>query len=125
MEAKVAIAHNIAKCLKDNKKKQSDLAVALNLPRQTVSRMLAGVRSITAVELKKIAAFCDVPVDKLVSIPDTVSNADMIHAFMGAVNTEAARNGIIAADKIIDIYIFHMRAMENACRMKEEWSSLL
>ena len=64
------IAGNISRCLNHLGKKQNELAEAVHLPKQTISKMLNGSRMISAPELKAIADFCKTTMDKLVQIPE-------------------------------------------------------
>lgn len=66
MSMNEVIAMNISNLLKSSKKKQQDLADALNMPKQTISKMLNGARMISASELSKIANYFSVSMDSLV-----------------------------------------------------------
>ena len=59
------IIENIKTFLRINKKNQSELAEYLNMPRQSVSRILNNNRDITAQELEKIAKFLNVDIKSL------------------------------------------------------------
>lgn len=56
---------NIKEYLRINHKNQSDLGKYLNVPRQTISRILNNQRDITTEEIEKIALFLNVPVSAL------------------------------------------------------------
>ena len=66
------ISNNIINIMKQNGKKQIDLAGYLGVSKQIVSKMLSGVRVINAVELKKIAEFLSVSMESLVKIPGII-----------------------------------------------------
>lgn len=66
MSMNEVIAMNISNLLKSSRKKQQDLADALNMPKQTISKMLNGARMISAPELSKIANYFSVSMDSLV-----------------------------------------------------------
>ena len=85
------IARNIFTILKKQKKKQVELAEALETNKQTVSRMLNGARMINAIELKQIADFLGVRMEELTKIPENMPDTDIIHVFMGKVDSEQAK----------------------------------
>jgi len=117
------IACNINTYLAKLGKKQSDLAVALELPRQTISKMLNGGRMITAPELKKIADFCKTDMNALVIDTNNKLNADTTTAFMGAAVSDEGRKDISFAAKLMDLYVFHSKFQKDdykdACN--KEW----
>ena len=51
------ISNNVLKMLKQNGKKQNELAEALGISKQVMSNMLSGTRMINAIELHQIADF--------------------------------------------------------------------
>lgn len=60
-----AISNNILTLLRQNVKKQNDLADALGVSKQIVSNMLSRNRMITAIELSQIAVFLGVTMERL------------------------------------------------------------
>ncbi len=115
------IARNILAILKKQKKKQVELAEALGTNKQTISRMLNGARMINAIELKQIADFLCVKMEELTKIPENMPNTDVIHVFMGKVESEQAKNALEIADKLSDMIIFHSKVKENGIVMMEEY----
>lgn len=113
------IARNILTILKKQKKKQVELAEALETNKQTVSRMLNGARMINAIELKQIADFLGVRMEELMKIPENMPDTDIIHVFMGKVDSEQAKNALEIADKLSDMIIFHSKVKENGMAMME------
>lgn len=113
------IARNIFTILKKQKKKQVELAEALETNKQTVSRMLNGARMINAIELKQIADFLGVRMEELMKIPENMPDTDIIHVFMGKVDSEQAKNALEIADKLSDMIIFHSKVKENGMAMME------
>ena len=113
------IARNILTILKKQKKKQVELAEALETNKQTVSRMLNGARMINAIELKQIADFLGVRMEELTKIPENMLDTDIIHVFMGKVDSEQAKNALEIADKLSDMIIFHSKVKENGMAMME------
>ena len=104
MDVNLMIANNILAIMKTQGKKQVELADGIGVSRATVSKMLNGSRSINAIEMKKIAEFLN-------------SSMDAIHAFMGKVETEEAREALKVADKVSDLIVFHSRVRKNGMNM--------
>ena len=117
----MVIASNIVKILKQQNKKQIDLASALNTNKQTVSKMLNGTRVISAFELKCIAEFLGVKMERLTHIDGIVEDTDIACAFMGKVNSAEAKKALMLADALSDMILFHKRVRENGETMMEEW----
>ncbi len=118
--ANMIIAKNIITILKSQNKKQVELAEALHTNKQTVSKMLNGSRMINAIELKQIADFLGVKMEELTKIPKSMPDTDVIHAFMGKVESEQAKNAIKIADKLSDMILFHKKVRENGTAMMED-----
>ena len=91
MNINMLIANNILDVLKSKGKKQMELADGIGVSKQTMSKMLNGGRSINAIELKQIADFLGISMDSLVRVPEKQVTQDVIHTFMGRVETEAAK----------------------------------
>ena len=117
------IASNILAILKKQNKKQIDLAEALQTNKQTVSKMLNGARMINAVELKQIADFLGVKMEELTKIQGNTVDTDIVHAFMGKVESEQARHALKIADTLSDMILFHSRVRENGVKMMEVWDA--
>lgn len=115
------IASNILAILKRQNKKQIDLAEALQTNKQTVSKMLNGTRMINAIELKQIADFLGVKMEELTKIQGSTVDTDIVHAFMGKVESEQAKNTLKIADTLSDMILFHSRVRENGAAMMEAW----
>ncbi len=115
------IASNILAILKQQNKKQIDLAEALQTNKQTVSKMLNGTRMINAIELKQIADFLGVKMEELTKIQGNTVDTDIVHAFMGKVESKQAKNALKIADTLSDMILFHSRVRENGAVMMEAW----
>ena len=113
------IARNILTILKKQNKKQVDLAEALQTNKQTISKMLNGARMINAIELKQVSDFLGVKMEELTKIPAHIPDTDIIHVFMGKVESEQAKNALQIADKLSDMILFHSRVRENGAEMME------
>lgn len=117
------ISNNIQMLLRQNGKKQNDLADALGVSKQIVSNMLSGNRMINAVELRKIADFFDVTMEKIMESSEDADSMDAIHVFMGEVKTPAARKSLEIADKLADMILYYARLRENAEQMNQSWEA--
>jgi hypothetical protein len=57
----------------------------------------------------------------LTRIPEKAVDTDMVHAFMGKVDSEQAKTALDIADKLSDMILFHSRVRENGTAMMEAW----
>ena len=117
------IGNNITSHLKENGKKQIDLANHLGVSKQVVSNMLGGARAINAAELQQIAAYFHTTMEKLVVMPAEIQDTDVIRAFLGKVETEEAKKGLEIADQIADMICFYANANETAKKMMQPWEA--
>lgn len=124
MDMNMIIAKNISHALKNAGRKQYELAEAMNYSKQVVSNMLSGSRIVNAIELKRIAEFCNVTMESLVALPERPVETNVVRAFMGQVKSEEAKKGIEIADKLIDMYLFHSRIYKSGMTGMTERSSL-
>ena len=115
------IAGNILSLLKKQNKKQTDLANALRTNKQTVNKMLNGTRMINAVELKSIAEYLGVKMEELTKIPSIHADTNMVHAFMGKVQSEQAKQALVIADELSDMILFHKKVRKNGEAMMIAW----
>ena len=119
MNINMLIANNILDVLKSKGKKQMELADGIGVSKQTMSKMLNGGRSINAIELKQIADLLGISMDSLVRVPEKQVTQDVIHTFMGRVETEAARDALRIADEVSDMILFHKRVRRNGTAMMQ------
>lgn len=117
MDINVVIANNILDYLRNQGKKQMDLADGIGVSKQTMSKMLNGGRSINAFELKKIADYLKVPMESIMQIPEIPEETDAIHTFMGKVETEEAKKALKIADEVSDMILFHNRVRKSGLSM--------
>ena len=115
------ISNNVLKMLKQNGKKQNELAEALGISKQVMSNMLSGTRMINAIELHQIADFFHVPMEKLMESSADVTGANAVHAFMGEVKSDDARESLRIADELADMILFYKRVSANAMEMEQAW----
>jgi len=94
LDVNMVIANNIQSVLKSQGKKQIELAEGIGVSKQTMSKIMTGVRIINAVELGKIAGYLHVSTDTLVRMPEKPMDTNVIHAFMGRVKTEEAKEAV-------------------------------
>lgn len=117
------ISNNIMNVMKQNGKKQVDLAGYLGVSKQVISKMLSGARIINAVELQKIAKFLNVSMESLLKAPQMIPETNTVKAFMGRVESQAAKDGLAIADEIADLICFYARTHENALELMQPWEA--
>ena len=115
------IAANIVAILKKQNRKQIDLAGALQTNKQ--SKMLNGSRMINAIELKRIAEFLGVKMEELTKLQGDSVDTDIVHAFMGKVESEEAKEALNIADKLSNMILFHSRVRDNGMAMMKPWEA--
>lgn len=121
VDMNMMIAGNILNLLKKQNKKQTDLAEALGTNKQTVNKMLNGSRMINAIELKSISDYLGVKMEQLTKISSGYEDTDIVHAFMGKVQSDEARQALKIADELSDMILFHRRVRENGAVMMTPW----
>ena len=117
------ISNNIMSLLRKNGKRQNDLADALGVSKQIMSNMLGGKRTINAVELREIADYFGVTMEKLMESSSATENTDAIHVFMGDAKTPQARKSLEIADKLADMVLYYARLRKNAEQMNQIWEA--
>lgn len=122
-KASEIISNNIMNIMKQNGKKQIDLADYLGVSKQVISKMLTGGRMINAIELQKISEFLGTSMENLVKRPEVFQETNAIKAFMGKVETQEARDGLEIADEIANLICFYARTSENAEEMMKPWEA--
>ena len=121
LDMNLVIANNILMRLKEQNKKQVDLADGIGISKQTVSKMLNGSRAINAIELRKIAEYLGVTMDTLAKLPEAPQENNIIHAFMGRVASDGGKNALAIADTLSDMILFHTRVRTNGMQMMQPW----
>ena len=122
IDMNAVIANNISLSLEKQNRKQVELAEYLEISRQTVNKMLSGIRTISAGELRRIADFLCTSMEDLTTIPQNYEEADVFRVFMGKAKTEEARQAVRDIDKVIELILFHDKVRENGIAMREEWT---
>ena len=95
------------------------MADGIGTTKQTVNKMLNGSRMINAIELKRIADFLGIKMEELTKMPKAVQEENVVHAFMGRVASQQAKDALAIADKLSDMILFHRRVRENGTLMME------
>lgn len=121
VKASEIISNNIMNIMKQNGKKQIDLADYLGVSKQVISKMLTGGRMINAIELQKISEFLCTSMENLVKPPAAAVETNAVKAFMGKVESQEARDGLGIADEIANLICFYARTCENAEEMMKPW----
>ena len=121
VDINVVVANNIMDQMKKHHTKKIELANAIGVTKQIMSKMLNGSRLISIAELRKIADYYHVQTDELMKESSVSYDTNVVRAFMGKVNTDAAREALRTADELADMIIFHANVRENAKEMSETW----
>lgn len=116
------IVRNIQNTMRNISMKQINLATAIGVSKQTMSKIMSGERMINAIELAQIAKALNVSTDVLVRIPQIPVETNAVRVFMGEVNTPAAKRGLEIADHLADMICFHLKCKENGESMLKPWS---
>lgn len=115
------IANNIQRELEKRNLKPVDLAKEIGICKQTMNKMMDGIRTINTIELHKIAESLHVSMDCLMKMPDKPIDTNVIQSLMARAKTEEARKGIQLADQLSDMILFHTRVLENGKKMEQAW----
>ena len=100
----IMVAQNITQLLSDQGKKQSDLAKHLNLPRQTINKILAGKRNLLANEFAEIARFFNCKIEDLTK-QTAVSEEHMLAYFMGNVSNKKTKQVFEKIFELSDLFV--------------------
>lgn len=121
VDINIVVANNVLNQMKQHNTKQVELAAAIGVTKQVMSKMLNGARMISIAELRKIADYYHVRTDDLMKEPKKSDDTNVMLAFMGKVGTEAAKEALLTADELADMIIFHANVRENSHIMSETW----
>ena len=91
LDINVVVANNVIEQMKKKNVKQIELANAIGVTKQVMSKMLNGSRMINIAELHKISEYFGIKMDDLMYESTVSQDENVVKAFMGKVNTEAAR----------------------------------
>lgn len=115
------IANNIQRELEKRNLKPVNLAKEIGICKQTMNKMMDGIRTINTIELHKIAEYLHVSMACLMKMPDKPIDTNVIQSLMARAKTEEARKGIQLADQLSDMILFHTRVLENGKKMEQAW----
>ena len=121
LDVNMVIANNIQNLLKKENRNQSELALAIGVSRQTMSKIINGTRAINAIELSKIAKYLHLPMEQLVMIPKAPVDTNVLHDLKNRVKSTEAKRGIDIADVLSSLILFHTKVYENGKKMDEPW----
>jgi transcriptional regulator with XRE-family HTH domain len=115
------IGQNILAILNKKSLTQAALAEKLGWTRQDVNKIVHGRKNVTAQELKEISDVLNVSMEELVKEDSVNENIEPIKLFMGQVSTKEAQMGLLHAQKIMDMVLFHSQVQENKSKLMKEW----
>lgn len=121
LDINVVVANNVIEQMKKKNVKQIELANAIGVTKQVMSKMLNGSRMINIAELHKISEYFGIKMDDLMYESTVSQDENVVKAFMGKVNTEAAREALNIVDELADMIIYHANVRENAKIMSKIW----
>jgi transcriptional regulator with XRE-family HTH domain len=117
------IGQNILTILNKKSLTQAALAEKLGWRRQDVNKIVHGRKNVTAQELKKISDALNVSMEELVKEDSVNEDIEPIKLFMGQVSTKEAQLGLLHAQKIMDMVLFHSQIQENKSKLMKEWDA--
>lgn len=117
------IGQNILTILNKKSLTQAALAEKLGWTRQDINKIVHGRKNITAQELKDISNALNVSMEELVKESTINENIEPIKLFMGQVSTKEAQLGLLHAQKIMDMVLFHSQVQENKSKLMKEWDA--
>ncbi|AVX19633.1 DNA-binding transcriptional regulator, XRE-family HTH domain [Carboxydocella sporoproducens DSM 16521] len=115
------IGQNILGILNKKSMTQAALAEKLGCTRQEINKIVHGRKNITVQELKEIAAILNVPIEELTKEKNVTENIEPITMFLGQVKTKEAKIGLLHAQKIMDMILFHSQVQENKSKLIKDW----
>ena len=121
LDINVVVANNVIEQMKKKNVKQIELANAIGVTKQVMSKMLNGSRMINIAELHKISEYFSIKMDDLMYESTVSQEENVVKVFMGKVNTEAAREALNTVDELADMIIYHANVRENAKIMSKTW----
>ena len=121
LDINVVVANNVIEQMKKKNVKQIELANAIGVTKQVMSKMLNGSRMINIAELHKISEYFGIKMDDLMYESTVSQEENVVKVFMGKVNTEAAREALNTVDELADMIIYHANVRENAKIMSKTW----
>lgn len=123
IDVNMIIVNNIQKELTTKNISIIDLAYGINMPIETINKIMNGSKTINANDLHKIAEFLDVSLETLMKAQEFPTGTNAVNTFMGRVKSKEAQRGIEIADELSDMILFHTRVYENGKKMEKPWEN--
>lgn len=123
IDVNMIIVNNIQKELTTKNISIIDLAYGINMPIETINKIMNGSKTINANDLHKIAEFLDVSLETLMKVQKFPNGTNAVNTFMGRVKSKEAQRGIEIADELSDMILFHARVYENGKKMVKPWEN--
>ena len=123
IDVNMIIVNNIQKELTTKNISIIDLAYGINMPIETINKIMNGSKTINANDLHKIAEFLDVSLETLMKAQEFPTGTNAVNTFMGRVKSKEAQRGIEIADELSDTILFHTRVYENGKKMEKPWEN--
>lgn len=115
------IGRNIFRILKENNIMQTELAERLNMPKQTINKILHGRRNVAIAELRQISEILNVPMEILLQEQSRQIEMEPIKFFMGNVSSKEAKSGLLHAKNIMEMIVDHKEAHSKKDLLLQEW----
>mgnify|MGYP004641028805 FL=1 len=123
IDVNMIIVNNIQKELTTKNISIIDLAYGINMPIETINKIMNGSKTINANDLHKIAEFLDVSLETLMKAQEFPTGTNAVNTFMGRAKSKEAQRGIEIADELSDMILFHTRVYENGKKMEKPWEN--
>jgi transcriptional regulator with XRE-family HTH domain len=115
------IGINIFRILKEKGIMQTELAERLNIPKQTVNKILHGRQNVTVAELKQISEVLNVPMEVLLEEQTQQVEMEPIQFFIENVSSKVAKVGLLHVKNIMEMIVDHKEAHRKRELLIEEW----
>ena len=123
IDVNMIIVNNIQKELTTKNISIIDLAYGINMPIETINKIMNGSKTINANDLYKIAEFLNVSLETLMKAQEFPTGTNAVNTFMGRAKSKEAQRGIEIADELSDMILFHTRVYENGKMMEKPWEN--
>ena len=90
----IQVGKNIQTFLSEKGKTQQNLADAMGISKQVMSKIINGNKAINVTEIAKIAEFLEVSVDDILQVDSATSSCDSVVDFMDLIDSVSARDKI-------------------------------
>ena len=118
IDINTVISNNIIALLKEQNRKQSDLANILDVDIQTINDILNGTDIINAHTLQSIADYLDVEINVLTKIDPDYTDSDIVRMFH---KKSRSKYAFQIADNLSDMILFHKKVRENNEKYNSEF----